>query len=557
MKTYYFFIVLAVLPIFGYSQSILPSVDEYYFRSLQISGITNSVQSFQLRPYVVHEKSSGSHPWELVYENKEEPLFSDFRVNIQLYEPVLFQSYNTTLPRGNQDGAIWQGKGYNNAFSTGIKASVGLLHVRFRPVFGFTQNLSYELSPFLIPDIRTGNGRVPGNEFMYRDFRGSIDYVQRFGDSSYSWFDLGDSSIEMQYSGIRLALSNSHIWSGPGNHTSLQFGYSAPGFRHLYLGTTKPLQTAAGNIEFAYIFGKTKESEFFTPDREIESQSVNSLVFVYTPWFTNRFSIGAVRTYFHTYPESFSEYRTQVKKLFETGLRESLTDNGEPRGHDPDNQIASVFFRYFIPEHGFEIYAEYGRNDHNSDWRDFRGQPNHHRAYTLGLMKTASLSKNRLLSVNVEINQLEAMRTALTRGNQHLGGWYTHGNQVLGFTNDGQIMGSGYGPGVNMQSARVDLFDPGGGLSLKMARITYHNSRLDQYFDIIQAANSKKVERWEVRNVEFMIGAGLTLFLKRGVEVSMNIDQSIILNQDYIKGNDLTNTRFQLVMRKQLSGWRR
>lgn len=534
--------------------------DEYYIRVLQISGISDDDASYHLRPYEFSGPIENFHPWEHVIKPNGEPLFSlSEHAGFDLFEPVLFQSYNTALPHGTNDGPVWQGKGYNMAFTAGAGASFGPLHIRLRPVVGMAQNRSFDLGPYQPPQIKTDsyNYLGPSSEYAYRDFRGSIDYVQRYGDETYSWFDLGDSSIELRYSGFKVALSNRQVWTGPAVNTSLHFGYSAPGFRHIYAGTYRPVRTAAGSFEFAYIFGGMRESDYFSIGRNIGTQSVNSLVFIYKPWFTNRFTLGAIRTYFHPYPESFSEYKTQAKKLFEPGLRNAISDDGVPRGAHPDNQLGSVFFRYVISDYGVEFYAEYGRNDHNADWRDFRAQPNHHRAYTIGATKTFSLSNQRLLAVNLELNQLEAMRTALTRGDRHLGGWYTHSGQVLGFTNKGQITGTGFGPGMNMQMLRADIFDEKGSVSFKLARITYHNSRLDQYFEQIQAANNRTVERWEVRNSEILLGAEVTAFLIHGLELSAVLDQSFIFNRHYLRDNNVANTRLEVVLRKQMRGWRR
>ncbi|TVQ00259.1 MAG: hypothetical protein EA359_16070, partial [Balneolaceae bacterium] len=309
----------------------------------------------------------------------------------------------------------------------------------------------------------------------------------------------------------------------------------------------------------AYIFGGMRKSDYFDGRSTSRMQSVNSLVFIYSPWFTDRFSFGVVRTFFHPYPTSFTSYKNQARKLFDSGLRSSLADDEETLADtwDPDNQLASVFFRYYIPDYGIEVYSEYGRNDHNMDWRDFRAHPNHQRAYTLGLIKTLQLPQNRLLAINLEINQLETNRTSLTRGNEHLGGWYTHGHQVQGFTNQGQIPGTGYGPGVNIQMVRADIFDRRGSLSVKFARIIYHNSRVDQFFEFIQEKNRFRVERWEVRNFEFLFGTEVTAFLPAGIELSVALDQSLIFNHHNLKGNDLGNTRLELVIRKKIDGWLR
>jgi len=545
------------LSVFAQSDVSFNSKDEYYQRIIQISGLSDDPSSFSLRP-VQTSAEYLPNPWNHLYRERNALVFSyGDNAGIALFEPAWFQSLNTSLPRGGNDGAIWQGRGYNTAFSVGMKLEAGPLHVQFRPVMGLAQNREFDLGPYQPPMIRTENGRVPASEFAYRDFRGSIDYVQRFGDSTYSWFDLGESSVDLRYAGLMVSLSNKKIFTGPAHNVSLQFGYNAPGFRHLYLGTYKPLETVAGNFEFAYIFGGIRESDYFSENRSIGMLSINSLIAIYKPWFSEGLSLGVVRSYFHPYPDSFDQFRTQARKLFEPGLRESLTDNGEPRGHDPDNQLASVFFRYVLSDYGFEFYGEYGRNDHNANWRDFRAQPNHHRAYTIGGTKTISLPKNRLMAVNVEINQLEAMRTALTRGNRHLGGWYTHSRQVLGFAHDGQILGSPYGPGVNMQKIRAEVFDPLGSLAIKFARINYHNSRMDQYFGQITSINREVVERWEVRNVELLFGAELTAFFQYGFEISAILEQSYILNHHHILDNDLGNTRIELVLRKSISGWRR
>ncbi len=535
---------------------------EYYYRILQVAGVSDESASFLLRPFHQTKPVTGSHPWrqDLFEAEENENYIPAAYGTLHFHEPVLFQSVNTSLPRGNNDGAIWQGKGYNTAFTAGAEYTLGPLYVQFRPIMGMAQNREFDLGPHPVSRIRSENVTTEAGEFSYRYFdqRSSIDYVVRFGDQTHNWFDLGDSSVELRYSGLRLALSKQRIWTGPAVHTSLQFGYSAPGFRHITLGTYRPLESPIGSFEFAYIFGKQKKSDYFDRDNQADlDQSINSLFVTYAPRFIPGLSVGALRTFIHQYPVSFSEYRWQASKIYEAFVRTGLGTPGSPDGGDPDNQIASVFLRWVHPPAGVEIYAEYGRNDHNADLRDFRQQPNHHRAYTVGMIKTHPLPENRLLAIGMEITQQEAMRTTLTRGNNLLGGWYTHGRQVLGFANRGQIMGTGYGPGVNMQKIRGDLFDPRGSVSFKLARITYHNSRTDQFFEFIEEANEKDVTRTDVRNIELMAGAEVTAFLEYGIELSAALEQSFILNHHNLSGNDVTNTRFELVLRKQIRGWKR
>jgi len=552
-------ITIFFFPVFTHAQSYLP-FDKYnhYQRILQISGIDESGVSFNIRPVTSPEiHSDVMHPWRHLRYDTREPISNiNSKFNIYAFEQVWFQSYNSALPRGINDGAIWQGKGFNSALSFGLRLEYGPVQINFRPVLGWSQNKSYNLGPYEPPIIRVPSQNIneQASDYAYRDFHGRFDYVQRFGENAVSWLDMGLSSLELKLSGFKFALSNQHIWSGPAIHSSLQYGYNAPGFRHVYVGSDRPLHTPLGSIEFAYIFGRMLSSEYFL-DNQQRSQSVNSFILSYSPFFSDNFHIGALRTFFHHYPENFSEYSTMALKLFEFLFRDSYDD------WDADNQIASLFFRYVISDFGVELYGEYGRNDHNADMRDFRAQYNHSRAYTIGVTKTAKLNRQRILATNVEFTQTESTRPGLTRGERNiggrLGGWYGHSHQVMGFTNRGQIIGSGYGPGFNSQIIKTDVYDTFGKVGLKLARIVYHNNRVDQSFEFIRQANIEEVERWEVRNVELMAGLEWVAFLRNDIELSVAIEQSYIYNQHNLKDNDYWNTRIEFTLRKNIRGWLR
>lgn len=540
------------------SQINLPVNDglEYYYRLLQVSDITDDTSSFTLRPVFSKTENIRSNPWQSIAAYESDPVnymplsFGE----LNFYEPVWFQSYNTRLPRGGQDGAIWQGKGYNTALTTGFYLSYGPVHLKFRPQIGVSQNLSFDLGPYDPPQISTYYFRGEASEFAYRDFGGRIDQPVRFGPDSYSWFDLGDSSFELRFSDFSASLSNQRIWTGPGIHNSLQYGYNGPGFFHLRLGTFRPFETRIGAFEIMYVFGGIRKSDYF--HEEVRNlHSVNSLAFVYSPRFAQGLSFGALRTFIHRYPKDFSEYLDQVSKIYESTVRVGLQDEENPTGHDPDNQVASIFSRWYFPDSGFELYFEYGRNDHNVDLRDFRKQPNHHRAYLLGMQKTWKIANNSLLAFGTEIMQSETPRSSLLRGNQHLGGWYVHSQQVVGFTNRGQILGTSFGPGANVQMFTSDFFNNNGLIGLTLARVVYHNSRTDQYFNRLLEANNLNVERWEIRNVEFMAGLRAILFTKYNLEIGAKIEQSWILNHHNIASNDKVNTRFEITLRKHLNGW--
>ncbi len=549
---------MAAQPI--HAQQLLPQGDRFenLYRLLQISGQTDDNASFLLRPFVrVEGEIRDAVSYQNIYSEYFSKKSESSRFSFNLYEPVWFQSYNTAIPRGGMDGAVWQGKGYNNAFSTGMTINYGLLHFTFRPVIGFSQNREFDLGPYAPPRVSTRYYRGTVSEFGYRDFRGGIDQPVRFGPNSFQWFDMGDSSLEVRYSGFSAGLSNQRLWTGPGVHNSLQFGYNAPGFLHLRLGTYRPVETRVGSFEGMYVFGGIRRSDYFN-DNISSLHSVNTLALVYSPAFAKGLSVGVVRTFIHTYPNNFSEYREQASKLFEAALRVGLQDEENPTGHDPDNQIGSLFARWYFPQSGFEVYFEYARNDHNVDFRDFRAHPNNSRAYLLGLQKLFSINVNNQLNIGMEVMQTEEARTKfIRRGGTTVGGWYTHSQQVVGFTNRGQIMGSRFGPGPNVQMLSLDLYRPQNSYGLNLGRVVKHNSRTDQFFNRIQEANEEPVAVWEVRNVELLAGAYASFMAPWNLELDVAIEHSYILNHHNLAGFDKNNTRLEVTLRKRIPGWLR
>ncbi|MEX1014112.1 MAG: capsule assembly Wzi family protein [Candidatus Paceibacterota bacterium] len=538
-------------------KSDLPTGDplEYYYRLLQLNGTVDETASFTLRPFTPSRKINDEtiHPWQLMTNRfldagKEGPA----GIRYALIEPVWFQSWNSTLPRGVNDGAIWQGKGYNTALSAGILANWGPLHIRFQPQVGFVQNADFDL----------GDLQMPSGVFEYSTPIRRIDNVRRFGPDPYSWFDPGDSYAELRMWGLKAGFSNARFWTGPAIHNPLFFSYNAPGFKHVHLATYRPLVSPIGDFEFKYQYGALQKSDWLDDRPGDNLNSIVSLHIAYSPSFMNGLTIGFNRLFMDRYPAGFSGKWTQVKKVFEAVLRDNLPSEEDRTETTESNQMASIYYRWVLPGYGFEVYGEFGRNDYNMDWRDFRLQPDHHRAYLFGLLKTMSLSGNRLLSINIETTQLNANRTTLTRGGNPweagpLGRWYIHRYPNFGFTNRGQIVGAGIGQVSQTQVLSTHLFHPKGSYGLKFARISYADVFVDDFFSAIRRVNDPDIERWEVRNIELMAGLSATRFLSNDLEISAALDLSFIMNHNYVRYNDKVNARFEITVRKHLEGWLR
>lgn len=548
-------IVVFSYPTIGYSQlqADLSAGDpsEFYYRVLSLSGYTEENSSFTLRPFTPNNTLVKNHPWSEAWNGSF--LKSDDNlsaVNIAFYSPELFQSYNSSLPRGLNDGAIWQGRGYNAAFSMGFTAKLGILHLKFKPLVGYSQNSNFDLG-----ELSTAKGVSQFSTPVRR-----IDLVRRFGPDPYSWGDLGDSFIEIRYRGIRTGISNERIWTGPAIHNPLFYSYNGPGFKHVHISTYEPITTRIGNFEFKYLYGALEKSDWLDGRSDDRLNSVVSLQFAYSPSFMKGLTLGFNRIYNDVYPKGFNDKFTQVKKVFEAALKENLTiDN--PGGLTRSNQLASVYYRWAFPGYGIETYGEFGRNDHNLDLRDLRLQPDHQRAYLFGLLKSFSMSSHKLLSVGFETTQLNANRTTFTRGGPpwkpgSLGSWYYHRVPNFGFTNKGQIIGAGIGPVSQAQVLYSDLFYSKGSYGLKFARISYVDRNVDSYFNRIITVNDSEIKnRWEVRNIELLTSLSTTRFVSNGLEVSATFDLSFIMNHNYVRYNDLFNARFEISLSLNIDGW--
>ncbi|OZA54187.1 MAG: hypothetical protein B7X75_08640, partial [Sphingobacteriales bacterium 39-40-5] len=103
-----------------------------------------------------------------------------------------------------------------------------------------------------------------------------------------------------------------------------------------------------------------------------------------------------------------------------------------------------------------EVYFEYGLNDHSYNTRDFLMSPEHSRAYTIGMTKLIPYKgrKNEYINLGIELTHMEQSIDRILRD---AGDWYTHSQVLHGYTNRGEVLGAGIGPGGNFQSVNISL----------------------------------------------------------------------------------------------------
>ena len=369
-------------------------------------------------------------------------------------------------------------RGIQSFFSTGIKANFSILHVQIQPEWVVAENRVFEGFP------DTFSSDVISSRFLYWNVG---DSPERFGNSSYNRFFLGQSSVSLRYKAFELGAGTRNFWWGPGQWNSLIFSNNAPGFPNISLNTTKPARTFLGTFEGQILIGRLESSgqvptqnnelntNFFSPLNK-DWRYLNGLMVSYTPKWIPTLSFGYTRTYQYYNAERPNDLKGWLP-ILEPMAKEKLFTNGTSAIYDDrrQSQQISVFGRYRIAKTKAEVYFQFGRRDHAFNWREFFLNPEHARAYQFGFLKIARLpASKKLLQIRGEItHQQESVNRYLR---YDLGGgitWHTH-SQVRGFTNYGQPMGVGIGTGSNVQTLEISLVEDWKKLGILFERLENH-----------------------------------------------------------------------------------
>ena len=391
--------------------------------------------------------------------------------------------YNSAFPYGGNDGPIWAGRGLTGAISAGVAARLGPLSAQLQPMFFDAQNASFQL--------RATN--VPNEPYWDAFYPTQIDLPQRFGNRSYHRFDPGQSTIRLDLGPAMAELSTADQWWGPAIENPLILGNNAPGFPHLALGTAHPVNIGIGSVHARAVWGRLNQSAY-SPDTLSDSlRFMAGFVAEFSPRGAPGLELGATRFFHVEWPQN-GIFHAPFSHAFEGILKHSLASANNPGGENPDNQLASVFFRWTFPSARFEMYGEYGREDHNADIRDFWQELDHDAGYVLGFQRAWLASGSRVVALRGEL--LNTRISHLYQGRSQAP-WYTHNLSVeQGHTVDGQLLGAPAGYGGAAANLAVDVYQPSGRWTFEWSRAARATSVSDTNVvmrsDIIQALSVER-----------------------------------------------------------------
>lgn len=536
----------------GQSIPVGTQVLEDYYRRAQLMGQLDSSISFTARPFFPVETlrlNNAFDPEQTLDKERKSKFdgksrFWGKRGFIQLLPVTMQQQFNTHHPYSLNDGAMIPARGYQTIVSGGFFAKVGPLSIQLRPEVVYAENRPFKTFT---------EGKSNQALIAYYSFKNIIDLPEYFPGKPYKKAFWGQSSIRLTAGPVSAGISSENLWWGPGMRNSLLMTNSAAGFNHFTLNTVKPIRTPIGSFEGQIIGGRLNPSGFFGADTNFVVDGVkqyrakrndwrylNGMVFTYQPRWVSGLFLGLTRS-FMTYHEDLGNRFMDYFPIFSALEKKSNYGIGESKA--AVDQRASVFIRWLLQKEHAELYFEYGREDHAYDLRDLTLEPDHTRAYILGFKKLFVINAltGKYFQVNIELTQLETNMTNYMRAASYV--WYAHIAGIYhGYTNEGQMIGAGIGPGSNLQTATVTWGKGLKSIGIQVERYVHNNDLFYIAIKDIRAhwvdINVAALGEWNYNNLLF----SAKLEIIRSLNYEYNYEQvPVDRSQYWIPGRDPYN----------------
>ena len=476
------FLFLSVFSSSIFAQEALKSTEEEYYDFLSLTGAAE-------RPTLNYRTLSDSE-WQVTDENhlwKDNNLGTkrtlyesdstetnwftagiDRSVKLKLYGPEWFNSYNTKAPYGQNDGALWQGKGYNTSLTAGARLEAFGFEATFKPQVSWSQNREFDYMP-----------GVYGSEYSYF-WKGNIDLVQRYGDSSFWTFDWGDTEIRYSWNNFTVGFGFQSPWLGPAWLNPMLGSNNAGTYPKFDIGLRKTeiympyTDWYLGEIEGRAWLGYLTESDYFDNDSTNNHRQLTGFSVAYSPSILPELTLSINKISLARWDEKSAKY---LNPLYDS--------------NEVEDQKVSFGADLLFPTVGFEVYGELGIDDYNG--RGF-ADPFHTMIYTVGTIKELTFIKKVTKSKLESELIFEWSNFGMSQDFQlewKYMGYYSHSLISQGYTQNGQIIGAGSGYFGNSQYIALRTYFSKGNVTLFL-----HYNRPDtNYIDNIGL--DTKYDEWK------------------------------------------------------------
>jgi hypothetical protein len=514
----YLFISLLLFSFFSAAlsaQEALKSIEEEYYDFLALQGSTErpSLNYRTMADSKWHIDETAEHPWINHNLGTFYSLYGDFRV--RAYGPELFMSANTAAPYGQNDGVLWQGRGFNALFKSGVRFEGYGLELTLLPHFAFSQNAPFDIMP-------SNYDSVYGYFWGYAHNIGA-DAPQRFGDKAFPDLDFGDSEIRYTWKALTAGFGTQAIWLGPAYLNPMLHSNNAPAYPKLDIGLRRQRVTLPwlgwylGDVEARLWIGQLSESGYFDNDTSNNHTMIHGLAFAYSLSFLPGLTLFANRV-------CLIDWKWENLKYIIPREENTMED-----------QKLSFGFSWIFPQVKFEVYGELGIDDFVPDGfpEGYIRYPLHTIIYTVGLKKVIPVVPSRKIygELFFEWNSMEMSQDFQFQ-------WpyspYFHHQIIHGYTNRGQWLGAGSGWGGNSQYLGFRLFYPKGTSSLFVHRNNPDNNFLYSKAVYASASDGELEEKYfQSWKANFAIGVNTKYFFMDKFSLGGGFVYNLIVNPFY------------------------
>mgnify|MGYP004517614825 FL=1 len=476
------FLFLSVFSSSIFAQEALKSTEEEYYDFLSLTGaVERPTLNYRTLSDSEWQVTEENHLWKdnnlgtkrTLYESDstETNWFTagiDRSIKLKLYGPECFNSYNTKAPYGQNDGALWQGKGYNTSLTAGARLEAFGFEATFKPQVSWSQNREFDYMP-----------GVYGSEYSYF-WKGNIDLVQRYGDSSFWTFDWGDTEIRYSWNNFTVGFGFQSPWLGPAWLNPMLGSNNAGTYPKFDIGLRKTkvympyTDWYLGEIEGRAWLGYLTESDYFDNDSTNDHRQLTGFSVAYSPSILPELTLSINKISLARWDEKSAKY---LNPLYDS--------------NEVEDQKVSFGADLLFPTVGFEVYGELGIDDYNG--RGF-ADPFHTMIYTVGTIKELTFIKKVTKSKLESELIFEWSNFGMSQDFQlewKYMGYYSHSLISQGYTQNGQIIGAGSGYFGNSQYIALRTYFSKGNVTLFL-----HYNRPDtNYIDNIGL--DTKYDEWK------------------------------------------------------------
>jgi len=497
----------------GRSEVFVSSEVENYLRYLQTIGASGlypwSVRSFSPREVDSLVPRGGAHPWAARYDLSPRRRRG---IEVDVVRPTVSVRFNSAFPYGSNDGAVWAGRGLTTAAQAGVAVRWGPVSLTLAPMVFRADNAPFPLQP---------NGQSGRLAFADGAAPTTIDRPQRFGDGVYTAVDPGQSTLRFDGYGVTLGVSTANQGWGPGAAYPFLLGANAAGYPHAFVGTERPLDLWLFRLHARAVYGELAQSDYTNISGDERRRFMSGFVATVQPRGVPGLELGMGRFYHTPWPAD-GLTSAQFRKPFQ-----GVTKSNVEQGPDSlvnfgglDNQLASLFGRWVLPGSGFELYAEYGRDDHNWDTRDLTLEPDHAASVMAGFRKVWHRQGGRLTALRGELINFQRPPNVQRRPGGEI---YVNSRARQGHTHQGQLLGADVGVASAAGSTvALDWYSPRGRWTVSWSRTLRQHTAEYVYAGTV---NPRGMDVLHALGTEALLFAG-SVDLTAGVTVVANFNRA-------------------------------